>query len=612
MTETPLRIGTLVLYKNRLARVADIGKKKLTIEDDAGQKVSIRPKDVTLLHPGPVLRLAELRTPEGEPMEAWELLAGSTTTLEELAELAYGDYTPDSAWATWQLVSQGDYFSGTVDEVQVLSAEAVAEQEAARAAKAAEEEAWNLFVARVESGSYLPDDEQYLNDVVQLAYEQREQSRTMRALGRQETPQNAHALLLHLGYWDSSVNPYPERFGVPTTGSNLTLPALPDEDRRDLTHMQAWAIDDEGNRDPDDAISLHDGVFWVHVADPAAVVSPGDEVDVEASARGSNLYLPEGTISMLPPQATLMLGLGLAEISPALSFGMQLDESGQISELDITPSWVRVTRMTYAEADSQLDESPLRELYAVTQRFEERRLQNGAIELTLPEVKLSIEEDGTITIRPLPPLRSRMLVRDAMLMAGEAVARFAVENEIPVPFSVQDAPNVDDPAQLLVETTADMFGLRRYMKPGRRQSEPDRHSGLGLDLYTQTTSPLRRYLDLVTHQQIRAHLRGEPVMDSSTLTERIGAVSAVTGGIRRAERLSLAHWTLVYLIQNPQWQGEGIVVDRRGNRHFILIPELGFETPWYGQEELPLDSIVQLEVTNVNLPELEAFFRIVD
>ena len=54
MSEMSLGVGMLVLYKNRAARVTEIGKKKLSIEDDSGQTVSIRPKDVTVLHPGPI------------------------------------------------------------------------------------------------------------------------------------------------------------------------------------------------------------------------------------------------------------------------------------------------------------------------------------------------------------------------------------------------------------------------------------------------------------------------------------------------------------------------------------------------------------------------------
>ena len=201
----------------------------------------------------------------------------------------------------------------------------------------------------------------------------------------------------------------------------------------------------------DDAIGLEGNRLWVHIADVAALVSPGSPADIEAMARGSNIYLPS--------TATVNLGLGLAEISPALSFGIDLGPDGTTTGFEITPSWVRVTRLTYEEAEERLDTSPLRELYQLAQSYEARRLENGAIQIDLPEVKVSVE-DGCVSIRPLPALRSRDLVREAMLMTGEAVGRFALENDIPLPYTGQDRP-VDDipPATNLSET----YAIRRLM-----------------------------------------------------------------------------------------------------------------------------------------------------
>lgn len=67
--------------------------------------------------------------------------------------------------------------------------------------------------------------------------------------------------------------------------------------------------------------------------------------------------------------------------------------------------------------------------------------------------------------------------------------------------------------------------------------------------------PLRRYLDLVVHQQLRAHLRAEAGLSEQALMERVGAADAVSGSVRWAERNAINHWTLVYLQQNPDWQG---------------------------------------------------------
>ena len=132
------RQNSLVLYKTQPARVRRTGK-KLEIELRNGDVRSVRPKDVVLLHPGPLADLGALQPPPGEVEVAWELLAGETTTLAELAELAFDAYTPATAWAAWQLVADGLYFRGSPGEVIAATQEEVAYQAAARQARAEEE-----------------------------------------------------------------------------------------------------------------------------------------------------------------------------------------------------------------------------------------------------------------------------------------------------------------------------------------------------------------------------------------------------------------------------------------------------------------------------------------
>ena len=168
-----------------------------------------------------------------------------------------------------------------------------------------------------------------------------------------KAPKRAHALLCELGHWNAAVNPYPQRLEVDTRVPQAALPDLPEETRLDLTHLDAFAIDDAGSKDPDDALSWHDNRLWVHVADVAALAPPASDVDLEARARGCNLYLPEGTVPMLPPAATQTLGLGLQAVSPALSFGLEVNADGGIVKTEIVPSWVRVTRLTYGEVETR-------------------------------------------------------------------------------------------------------------------------------------------------------------------------------------------------------------------------------------------------------------------
>jgi exoribonuclease-2 len=387
----------------------------------------------------------------------------------------------------------------------------------------------------------------------------------------------------------------------------VELPGLAEETRLDLTHLPAFAIDDAGNQEPDDALSLEGDCLWVHVADASALVSPDSAADLEARARGASLYLPEGTVPMLPLPAIQIAGLGLEEVSPALSFRLQLSERGEIGEVEVVRSRVRVTRLTYEEAESRLGEEPFRSLHRLAQIHEERRQEQGAIYLDLPEVTMRVEDEQVI-IEPIPPLASRNLVTEAMLMAGTAVARFALEHEIPIPFTTQDPPySSDRPGDL-----AGMYALRRAFRPSQPSTTPGPHSGLGLEVYAQATSPLRRYLDLVVHQQLRAYLRGEELLDDQEILERVGATAAVAGSVRQAERLARRHWTLVYLMQHPGWEGEGILVEKHGRRATVLLPALDLDAEVYPRQDLPLNHPVRLGLKEVNLAELAVHFQAID
>ena len=92
--------------------------------------------------------------------------------------------------------------------------------------------------------------------------------------------------------------------------------------------------------------------------------------------------------------------------------------------MEIVPSWVRVSRLSYEQAEGMLHDSPFEGLLSIAQNNEARRKRNGAVNIELPEVDLRIE-DGKVVFHPERSLRSQMIVKEAMLMAGEAVADYA-------------------------------------------------------------------------------------------------------------------------------------------------------------------------------------------
>ncbi|HEX9017569.1 MAG TPA: RNB domain-containing ribonuclease [Anaerolineaceae bacterium] len=609
-----LKPNSLLLYKNRPARLAQAGE-RLEIDLGGGETARVRPKDVILLHPGPLASLEALKPQPGEVEAAWEILAGAHTHLAELAELTYGVFTPASAWAAWQQVIQGDYFEGTPDDIRARTAEEVARRRQERAAAEAHQRAYQAFIDRTRQGIWDPADRDFLRDVENLAYGRGSRSVVLRDLGRAETAENAHALLLELGVWDEQVDPYPARQGFTIRQLDLPVPDLPAENRRDLTHLPALAIDDAGTDTPDDALSFEPdaaggGRLWVHVADVAALVSPGSPLDGEARARGETLHLPEGAVHLLPKEVTLKLGLGLQERSPALSFGMDLTAAGEVAGMEIVPSWVRVTRLTYESAETVIEQEPLRALERLTTRVRQRRLANGAVMIDFPEAKIHVE-DGKVILYPLPNLRSRAVVEESMILAGSETARFASERGLHLAFSQQEAVETRERPV----TLAEMFAFRRLLKRSQYKITPGAHGGLGVAAYAQVTSPLRRYLDLVGHQQLRAFLKGAPLLSETDLLERIGSVEAVSGAIRQAEIASERHWTMVYLMQQPGWRGggmviPGILVEKRGPNGVVIIPSLALETRVHLPHDLPLDSRLSLALMNVNLPQREASFKV--
>ncbi len=597
-----MRPGSLVLYKIHPAIVSSVGD-KIEIQLAGGKSKRVRDKDVMLLHPGPLSSLAALQPGEPAIDEAWELLEGEQVALADLAEFLYGEFAPATAWGTWQILQDGLYFEGDPAQIRRRSEQQVRDEKAARDARQRAEQDWNDFLERVEAAQLEPDDRKRLAEVERVALGAVEHSRILASLDVAETPEAAHRFLVRCGYWTAEHNPWPARAGARLDAVEIGVPDLPDEPRRDLTHLEAWAIDDVGNQDPDDAISIDGDQLWVHVADVAALVRPGAHTDLAARERSANLYLPERIHTMLPDGITHRLGLGLAEQSPALSFGFTFDGEAVV-DIEVVPSLIAARRATYDEIDARMHESPFAEIRRITDAYRRRRLARGAARIDLPEVSVRVVDDE-IVIRPLAKLASRDMVTDAMLMAGEAAARFADANAVPIPYVMQPTPDeVRQPSGM-----AEMYAYRRLFKPSRVTLEPEPHFGLGLDVYARATSPLRRYSDLVVHQQLRAHVLGRGSLNADEVLERTAALGAAGAIVRRAERLSNLHWKLVHLNRRGAWQGEAVVVALEERKAVVIVPELALETRIRLSPGHELGQTLQLQVREVDVPAQTVYFR---
>ena len=615
-----MQIDSLVIFKSKPARVvANLDKKvEIALSDD--KRVKLPEKNLLLLHSGGFesFDCLEVALGDGELKDAWEVLQGQSTSVAELSELIYGEFTPKTAYATWQQVSQGVYFSFKDDEIEVNSEQAVAEilqqaKEKAQKAKALED-----FIERLKQKTYSDEDSAFVKEIESFAMGRSSNCRFFKLFDREESVHNAHAILLDIGYWDIYTNPYPSRLGAPDSDPVIEVPKANSEIRKDLTHLLSLAIDDEGSNDPDDAISFDEenAKVWVHVADPAAVVSPESALDIEARSRGSNLYLPEGIVPILPFEVTHDFALGLQECSPALSIGFKISDEGEIDNIEICLSTIKVKRLSYKAADSLLPEVPLNRFDALSRSFTQYRRKKGAVELQFPEVKLHLQVNNggaekQVRIHALESLRSRNIIKDAMLMAGVAVAKFADQHNIPLPFSTQSAHDLAVEEQT-PKTLSQMFATRRRLQKGQYKSAADNHSGMGLPAYVQVTSPLRRYLDLVVHQQLRKFIKGQVLFTADEILQRIAQCEAGIKAARQSESFSNNHWKCVYLIQNEDWQGEAIVIEKQiNNRVTIFIPALSLIKKMTLSQSVELDEVIAIKLSQVKLASQDIYFSAV-
>jgi len=611
-----IKQGALVYYKSKAAIVTGVSDKIDILFFKQTKRV--RDKDIKLLHPGPLDDVSSLTLECPESLdsldETLELLEGEAVSLSDLSDLLYGDFTPQSAWSSWMLVVDGLYFDLETDEngedlIKARPLDLITAEKEKRDAKRHRQETWDALLERIQTGKIIADDHSELTEVEQLACGERDASRILKAIGISENKEEAHKLLLKLGYWQDKYNPWPRRMGITMVDPDLAICEPVETERRDLKHLQAWAIDDVGNQDPDDAISLDDDRLWVHIADVSSIVTPDSDLDIEARSRGTNVYLPDQTIHMLPTDITAQLGLGLQETSNALSIGFTVLENGKLDNIEICFSELKVSRTTYDDADTELD-STFKALKMVTDRYHQRRLENNAAMLDLPEVNINVKND-VVEIRPYGRGGSRQIVTEAMLAAGEAVAQFAEENNIPIPFANQIEPETIQHPQKMSEH----YAYRRCFKASRHSTEASGHFGLGLPRYTRVTSPIRRYLDLIVHQQLRAFLIKQPLLEHEALVERIGLADEASFAARKAERFSNQHWTMIYLQQQQkeqgEWQGEGIVVMHDERKTTVVLPDLAMEPKLPRLDKTDLDESISVQVQSVNIPDLQAFFRVI-
>jgi exoribonuclease-2 len=141
--------------------------------------------------------------------------------------------------------------------------------------------------------------------------------------------------------------------------------------------------------------------------------------------------------------------------------------------------------------------------------------------------------------------------------------------------------------------------------------KPGLHQGLGMNIYSQLTSPLRRYIDLISHIQLRAVLNGTAPLDEDTLLSYFAQAENGIKANSAAERASRQHWLCVYLSDKVGSIFDAVYLAQKGSASVFFVTELGLETQSpmpQGFNKKPGDA-VQLELKKVNVPELLLVFN---
>lgn len=408
-----------------------------------------------------------------------------------------------------------------------------------------------------------------------------------------------------------------------TAGINISQ-VLEKQHRTDLSAVRTITIDNAKTQDMDDAISLEietpennqsnstpennksDSTriyrLGIHISDVGALIKPKSLLDIEADYRMASVYLPEIKIPMFPSE----LSDKTASLSPgqtrgAVSLIVRIDENGEILNWEIFSSIIRShVALSYEDADQIItdpthpDHNILSILNLLAIALEKKRGQNGAINIDRPEILLTSIESDKVSMRVIEnPTPSRKLVREFMILCNQLMASFCEKQNLPAAYRSQDEFDISDIPEDPKHGPLWRHLVIRRLQPANIGTTPRPHAGLGVTSYTQVTSPIRRYPDLIMQRQISSLLNSNQALYSSeeiaSVAQRADVQLRELGKLEEARK---HYWLLKYMKQNllnkqdvhPSDIFTAIVLDNQTTR--LALMEL-LEYPLRVKVELP-------------------------
>ncbi len=397
-----------------------------------------------------------------------------------------------------------------------------------------------------------------------------------------------------------------------------TQDSLDTNHRKDFTMLPLMTIDGQSTLDFDDAISLEDCKdhyrLGIHIVDVGHFVKKGDIIDQEALSRGSSIYMPDHKIPMLPSSlAEDLCSLRAGQLRPAISILVNLNRSYEINDYEITPSFIKVEQqLTYYDVNIIADDNKdIIALRNIAEKFRQKRMSAGAIQITLPDIHIWIAADGEISVNRINrESPGRMLVAEIMIMANWLMAKFLAEHHVPAIYRSQASPR----ERLYKGNNGTLFQncmQRKLLSRFILNPEPENHSGLGLDAYVTATSPIRKYFDLATQRQIRSVFGLETPSTREEINDVIQFLEQPMSRVARIQYRRHRYWLLKYLEKQIGQKEEAIVLYKKRNSYQIILREYMIECELSlsnGMELRPEDLIqVTLQHANARKDVLSVF-----
>jgi len=406
----------------------------------------------------------------------------------------------------------------------------------------------------------------------------------LETVGREDDPRAASLIAIHA-------------HGVPTGFSEAVekeaesqdLPTL--KGRDDLRDIPFVTIDPADARDHDDAVFAQRDedeknpggwIVWVAIADVAAYVRPGTQLDREARAKGNSTYFPDRVEPMLPERLSNGLcSLKQGENRATLAVRMVFDSSGRKTGHKFHRGLMRSqAKLSYEQAQAAIDGTPddttgplmeaiLYPLWNAYSTMLKGRQKRSPLAIESPERRIIMGKDGGIAaIEPRTSLEAHRLIEEMMIQANVCAAETLEQKKVPLIYRVHETPsqekvfNLADFLQTIAKpwnkgeppTTKRFNKLLDETRDGphaevvnevvlRSQMQavysPDNvgHFGLNLDRYAHFTSPIRRYSDLIVHRGLIRALN----LGSDGLTDReIAELQSIAEQVTQTERRSMA------------------------------------------------------------------------